>query len=120
MDSSRKPANIDEYIAAYPSDAQRQLQAMRQIIHQAAPDAQETISYGMPAFRTKRILVYFGAHKGFIGFYPTAEGVEAFKEQLSAYEGTKGAVHFPLDQPIPRDLVTEIVQHRLEQVSKKA
>ena len=117
--SSKKPTTIDEYIAAFPKEIQSRLEAMRQTIHKAAPQAEETISYGMPTFRLKNNLVYFGAAKNHIGFYPTAAPIEAFKEKLSPYASSKGTLQFPFDQPIPFDLVTEIVKFRVEQVSKK-
>ena len=104
----KPPATIDEYIAAFPDDVQRLLQAMRETIKAAAPHAEETINYGMPTFRLKGNLVHFGAARHHIGFYPTPSAIEAFKEQLSAYKGAKGSVQFPLDQPLPLDLVAEI------------
>ena len=117
--TKRKPASIDEYIAAFPEDVQRRLEAMRQAIHEAAPQATEAISYGMPTFKLKKNLVHFAAFKNHIGFYPAPTGVEAFKERLAAYKYSKGAVQFPFDKPIPFDLVTDIVKYRVEQVSKQ-
>jgi uncharacterized protein YdhG (YjbR/CyaY superfamily) len=120
MDSAKKaPANVDEYIAAFPPDVQARLESLRQTVRAAAPQAQETLSYGMPAFRQKNNLVYFAAAKHHIGFYPTASAIEAFREQLAPYKTSKGAVQFPLDQPLPLDLVTEMVKYRVDQVSKK-
>jgi uncharacterized protein YdhG (YjbR/CyaY superfamily) len=117
--SKKAPTNIDEYIANYPEDVQSRLEALRRTIHEAAPQAEETLSYGMPAFRQKLNLVYFSAAKHHIGFYPTGEAIEAFQDRLVGYKSSKGAVQFPYSQPIPFDLVTEIVKHRVEQVSKK-
>ncbi len=114
-----RPATIDEYIAQYPSDVQAIMQKLRQVIRQAAPQAEERISYGMPGFYQRGMLVWFGGHQNFIGFYPTGEGVETFKHELEGYKMTKGAVHFPLDKPLPYDLVTKIVKHRVEQTLKK-
>ena len=111
---------IDEYIAAAPEDIQATLQKLRRVIQEAAPDAREVISYSMPAFKQNGILVYFAAFRKHIGFFPTASGVAAFKKELAAYETTKGTVRFPLDQPIPFELVTKIVKFRVqENLSKR-
>jgi len=115
----KAPTNIDEYIAAFPEDVQSRLEAIRQAVHEAAPQAKETLSYGMPTFRQKLNLVYFSAAQHHIGFYPTGEAIEAFQDRLEGYESSKGTVKFPDDQPIPFDLVTEMVKYRVEQVSKK-
>jgi uncharacterized protein YdhG (YjbR/CyaY superfamily) len=104
---------IDEYIAAFPADVQALLQAVRATIRAAAPDAEERISYGMPAFAQEGNLVYFAALKHHIGFYPTPSGIAAFQQELSAYESSKSAVKFPKDQPLPLDLITKIVQFRV-------
>jgi uncharacterized protein YdhG (YjbR/CyaY superfamily) len=114
------PQTIDDYIAGFPGDVQAILQQIRQTIRQAAPDAQEKISYQMPAFTLKGNLVYFGAFKNHIGFYPIPSGVEAFKEELSAYEQGKGSVQFPLDKPIPYDLISRIVKFRVRENLAKA
>ena len=112
--------NIDEYIAAFPEEIRKTLQKLRQVIHEAAPEAQEVISYNMPAFKQNGILVYFAAFKNHIGFYPTSSGVAAFKKELSAYETSKGTVRFPFDKPIPFELVARIVKFRVqENLSKK-
>ncbi len=105
--------SIDEYIAAFPADVQERLQQMRAIIREAAPEAQEKISYQMPTFFLHGNLVHFAAFKNHIGFYPAPRGIEAFKDELAAYEGAKGSVRFPLDQPLPLDLVRRIVQFRV-------
>ncbi|HEX8035572.1 MAG TPA: DUF1801 domain-containing protein [Ktedonobacterales bacterium] len=104
---------IDEYIATFPENIQAKLQALRATIRAAAPDAEERISYAMPAFAQNGILVYFAAAKNHIGFYPTSSGIAAFQDELSAYEGSKGAVRFSNDQPLPLDLITRIVKFRL-------
>jgi uncharacterized protein YdhG (YjbR/CyaY superfamily) len=109
------PQTIDDYIAGFPGDVQAILQQIRQTIRQAAPDAQEKISYQLPTFTLKGNLVYFGAFKNHIGFYPIPSGVEAFKEELSAYEQGKGSVQFPLDKPIPYDLISRIVKFRVKE-----
>jgi uncharacterized protein YdhG (YjbR/CyaY superfamily) len=120
MDEKKAPTTIDEYIAAYPQDVQKRLQAMRKTIRDAAPNAEEGISYGVPVFKlNNKTLVNFGAAKNHIGFYPTPGAIEAFKEPLSAYNGAKGSVQFANDKPLPLDLVTEIVKYRVEQVGSK-
>jgi uncharacterized protein YdhG (YjbR/CyaY superfamily) len=118
--SQAAPQTIDDYIAGFPGDVQQILQQIRQTIRQAAPDAQEKISYQMPAFTLKGNLVYFGAFKNHIGFYPIPSGIEAFKKELSAYEQGKGSVQFPLDKPIPYDLISRIVKFRVQENLAKA
>lgn len=109
------PQDIDAYIAAFPPDVQHKLQALRAAIHAAAPQAQEAISYQMPTFKLRGNLVHFAAYKGHIGFYPTSSGIAAFRQALSAYHTSKGAVRFPLDAPLPFDLVKQIVRFRVEE-----
>lgn len=114
------PVNtIDEYIAAFPSEVQERLQAMRATIHAAAPEATEKISYQMPTFYLHGNLVHFAAFKNHIGFYPVPSGIEAFREELSAYPQGKGSVQFPFDRPLPLDLVSRIVKFRVEENLKK-
>jgi uncharacterized protein YdhG (YjbR/CyaY superfamily) len=117
---STVPGNIDEYIAACPPDVQAILQKIRKTIHAAAPQATEKISYQMPTFVLNGNLVYFAAFKEHIGFYPIPTGIEAFKQELSVYKQGKGSVQFPLDRPIPYDLITRIVKFRVEENMKKA
>jgi len=119
MDSS-KPANIDEYIARFPKDVQVTLEQLRATIKDAAPDAEEAISYQMPTFRLKGNLVHFAAYKNHIGFYPTPSGIEKFKEELSVYEGAKGSVKFPIDKPLPFDLISKIVKFRAQENLEQA
>jgi uncharacterized protein YdhG (YjbR/CyaY superfamily) len=107
--------SIDEYISGFPENIQNILQNLRRVIHQAAPDAQETISYGMPAFRLDGILVYFAAFKDHIGFFPTSSGVSAFARELAPYDTSKGTIRFALDQPIPDELVAKIVKFRVQE-----
>lgn len=116
----KPPQNIDEYIAGFPDDVQDKLNKMRATIRQAAPEAQEKISYQMPTFTLEGNLVHFAAYKNHIGFYPVPSGIEQFKHQLSAYKGAKGSVQFPLDQPIPYELVREIVEFRVQENLAKA
>ena len=114
MDSNKAGfGSIDEYIASFPFDIQARLEAMRETIRAAAPDAEEKISYQMPTFFLKGNLVHFAAFKLHIGFYPAPRGIEAFQDELSQYKGSKGAVQFPLDQPLPLDLVARIVRFRV-------
>ena len=115
-----KPKNIDEYIASFPKDIQEILEKIRMTIRKAAPDAQETIKYGMPTFTLKGNLVYFAAFKEHIGFYPPVKGMEKFRKELSAYEGPKGSLQFPLDKPIPYHLIGEIVSFRVKENLEKA
>jgi uncharacterized protein YdhG (YjbR/CyaY superfamily) len=105
--------SIDDYIAGCPEQVQAKLQQLRATIHAAAPDAEERISYAMPAFEEHGIVVYFAALKNHIGFYPTPSGIEAFQRELTPYVSTKGALRFPLDKPLPTDLITKIVQFRV-------
>ena len=119
MDAQYK--TIDEYIDTFPQDIQAILQKMRLAIHEAAPEATEAISYQMPTFKLNGNLVHFAAAKNHIGFYPTPSGIERFKVELSNYKTSKGAVQFPLDKPIPYDLVKKIVSFRVgEALQKKA
>jgi uncharacterized protein YdhG (YjbR/CyaY superfamily) len=115
-----RSTSIDEYISTFPQEVQEKLQKIRATIREAAPDAEETISYQMPAFKQNGILVYFAAFKNHIGFYPTASGIEKFKEELAAYEGSKGTVRFPLEESIPYDLISRIVRYRVEENLRKA
>jgi uncharacterized protein YdhG (YjbR/CyaY superfamily) len=113
--------NIDEYIAGFPNDVQKLLEKIRMTIRKAAPDAEETISYQIPTFTLKgKYLVYFAAYKKHIGLYPAPRGSGKFKKELSAYEGGKGTVRFPLDKPIPFDLVTRIVKFRIKENLERA
>lgn len=112
---SEAPATIDTYIAGYPEDVQAILQQIRQTIHETAPEATEAISYGMPTFKLHGNLVHFGAFKSHIGFYPVPSGMMAFKDELAAYKQGKGSVQFPLDKPMPLDLIRRIVAFRVEE-----
>jgi uncharacterized protein YdhG (YjbR/CyaY superfamily) len=114
---------MDEYITGYPEDVQQILQKVRETIRSVAPEAEEAIKYGLPTFVLKGNLVHFGAFKNHIGFYPAPRGLEQFKEELAGYKGSKGAVQFPLDEPIPYDLIRRItafrVQDNLERAASK-
>ncbi|MBN2149579.1 MAG: DUF1801 domain-containing protein [Anaerolineales bacterium] len=108
-------STFDEYIAIFPPQVQERLQALRAVIRAAAPQAVEKISYQMPTYYLNGNLVHFAAHARHIGFYPAPTGVAAFKEQLAVYKNSKGAVQFPLDQPLPLELVRRIVEYRVEE-----
>ena len=111
---------IDDYIAGFPEQIQVILQQIRMIVREVAPEAKETIKYQMPTFTLKGNLVHFAAFKNHIGFYPTPTGIETFQKELSPYKGAKGSVRFPLDQPIPFDLIKQIVAFRVEEELEKA
>ena len=114
------PANIDEYIAVFPDDVQEILQKVRMTIRKAAPEAEETISYQMPTFTLNGHLVHFAAYRKHIGLYPAPTGTEEFNKELSGYRAEKSSVRFPLDQPIPFDLIRKIVKLRVNENLKKA
>jgi uncharacterized protein YdhG (YjbR/CyaY superfamily) len=111
--------NIDEYIAGFPKNVQKMLNEMRATIRKAAPEAGEAIKYAIPTFTLKGNLVHFAAFKNHIGFYPAPRAIEAFKKELSAYDGSKGAIQFPLDKPLPLALITRIVKYRVKQSLEK-
>jgi uncharacterized protein YdhG (YjbR/CyaY superfamily) len=113
--------SIDEYIKGFPPGIQKLLKEVRSTIKTAAPEAEETIKYAMPTFTLNGgNLVHFAAFKNHIGFYPTPNGIEAFEKELSAYKGAKGSVQFPLDQPMPLQLISKIVKYRVAQNIAKA
>ena len=115
-----KPQTIDEYIAGFPPDIQEILEQIRATIRAAAPGAEEKISYQMPTFFLHGNLVHFAAFKNHIGFYPAPTGIERFRDKLAAYKGGKGSVQFPLDAPMPLDLIGEIVEYRVQENLAKA
>jgi uncharacterized protein YdhG (YjbR/CyaY superfamily) len=116
MKSEEKaPNSIDEYIAGFPDDIQFILEELRMTIRKAAPGVVEKISYRMPTFVLNGILVYFAAFKNHVGFYPRLSGIESFKKELSVYKGGKGSVQFPINDPLPLNLITEIVRFRVKE-----
>lgn len=117
--ASTTPANIDEYIATFPSEVQVILEKLRQTIRQAAPDATEKISYQMPTFYLNGNLVHFAVFKKHIGFYPAPSGITAFQDALMEYKTSKGAIQFPIDAAIPHALVKKIVQFRVKENQAK-
>ncbi|ULO08338.1 DUF1801 domain-containing protein [Paenibacillus sp. 19GGS1-52] len=112
--------SIDEYISQFAPEVQDKLKMIRTVIKEAAPEAEEKISYQMPTFALHGNLVHFAVFKKHIGFYPAPRGIEAFQEELSVYKGAKGSVQFPLDQPLPFELISRIVQFRVAENIKKA
>lgn len=110
---------VEQYIAANPANVQKLLQELRAAIKQAAPHAEEVISYNMPAFKLNGMLVYYAAFNEHIGFYPTPSGIEAFKKELAPYKWAKGSVQFPMDEPLPLDLVSRIVEYRVKENTDK-
>ena len=115
-----RPTDINAYISSFPEATQKILEQLRITIKTAAPQAVEVISYGMPAFKLNSVLVYFAAYSKHIGFYPTSSGIAAFKKELSIYKGAKGSVQFPINQPLPFDLITKMVQFRVMEDLEKA
>lgn len=112
--------STDEYIATFPDTIRAKLEEMRAIIKAAAPDATEKISYNMPAFAQHGNLVYFAAAKNHIGFYPTSTPIPVFAKELAAYDTAKGSIRFPMDQPLPAQLITDIVKFKVEENLNKA
>src|SRR5512143_1197675 len=120
MKARETPAStVEEYIGRFPADVQRILQKVRATIRKAAPKAEERISYGMPGYYLNGQLVWFGGHPSHIGFYPTGQGITAFKQELTGFKTSKGAVQFPLDQPIPYVLTTKMVKQRVKENEQK-
>ena len=115
-----KIESIDAYILQFSPEVQEILQTVRKVIKESAPDAEEKISYQMPAFALQGNLVYFAANKKHIGFYPTSSGINAFQHEFAEYKSSKGAVQFPFDKPIPYELIREIVQFRVAENRQKA
>jgi uncharacterized protein YdhG (YjbR/CyaY superfamily) len=121
METNKAKTNtIDEFIAIFPKDVREILEKVRETIRKAAPEAEETIGYGIPTFTLKGNLVHFAAYKKHIGFYPTSSGIARFKDELAAYKTSRGTVQFPLEKPIPYDLISEIVAFRVKENLEKA
>lgn len=112
--------SVDEYIAAQSPEVRGTLETMRGIIKKAAPDAEEVISYGMPAFKQRGMLVFYAVWKSHIGFYPSGSGITQFSAELSIYKTSKGAIQFPLADPLPEDLIAAIVMWRVQENIQKA
>ena len=109
-----KAENVDEYIAAFPQDTQKILNEIRATVKAAAPEAEESISYGMPAYTFKGPVAYFAGYKNHIGFYATPNAHEAFKKDLAKYKQGRGSVQFPIDKPMPLQLITRMVKFRIK------
>ena len=120
MAKASKPTDIDDYISKFPADVQAILQKVRETIRHAAPEAKETISYMMPAFKQHGILVYFAAWEKHIGMYPPISGNNTLEKEIARYAGPTGNLQFPLDEPIPYDLIERIVKLRMKQDTAKA
>ncbi|WP_019419919.1 iron chaperone [Paenibacillus sp. OSY-SE] len=112
--------SIDDYISQFPPEVQAILKTLRKVIKESAPDAKEKISYQMPTFVLHGNLVHFAAYKNHIGFYPTPSGIHAFKDKLAEYKTAKGSVQFPIDKPLPYELINKIVQFRVAENIEKA
>ncbi|PGZ85545.1 DUF1801 domain-containing protein [Bacillus sp. AFS029533] len=120
MENTKKTfETIDEYISQFQPEVQEKLQSLRKTVKEVVPNAVERISYQMPTFALNKNLVHFAAFINHIGFYPGASGIAAFKQELSVYKGAKGSVQFPINDPLPFDLIKKIVKYReLEDIKK--
>lgn len=112
--SASQYKSVDEYIINFPVDVRPTLEVLRSTIKSCAPQAEEVISYGMPAFKLHNILVWFAAYKKHIGFYPGAAAIVAFEDQLINYKTSKGAIQFPIEKPLPFALIKKIVKYKLK------
>jgi len=115
LQSTGNFSTVDEYIALHTAPIRKGLNLLRKTIQHAAPQAEETISYGLPAYKLKGILVYFAAMKNHFGFYPTASPMQIFSEKIKDYKTSKGAIQLPLNKPIPVKLISEIVQWKVKE-----
>ncbi len=113
-----KPRTVEEYIDRFPPETQQRLQKIRALAKECAPEAVEKISYDMPAFFLNDALIWYGAYKNFISLYPRQPEMDISIQGLSAYKGSKGSIHFPLNQPMPYDLIRQIVLFRLAQINQ--
>ncbi|WP_373520962.1 iron chaperone [Aquiflexum sp.] len=111
---------IDQYIDSFTGDVREILQKIRKVVREDAPEASESINYGIPTFKLAGNLVHFAAYKNHIGFYPAPSGMEEFKKEVATYKTGKGTLQFPLDKPIPYELISKIVQFRVEEIKQKA
>ena len=117
---ANRPASFEEYAAQFPLSVRKRLRELRKAVKGAAPDAKETISYCMPAYKQNRVLVYFAAYNKHIGFYPMPRAIEAFRNELSDFGTAKGTVRFPLDRPLPSGLIRRMVKFRIEEDARRA
>lgn len=119
MDKKNVPENIDAYIAEFSSEIQPVMNEIRKAIREVAPEATEGISWAMPTFKIKKILVQFAGFKNHIGFYPYPETIEHFKDELDGYKTSKGGIQFPYNKPIPIDLIRRIVGYNRDKLIGK-
>lgn len=119
MEKGSKSGSIDEYMEGFPPETRRVLKEVRALIREVAPEAKEKIRYSIPTFHLNGNLVHFAGYANHVGFYPTPSGIEAFREELEPYRTSKGAVQFPLGQPIPRDLIRRIVAFRVQEDARR-
>lgn len=110
-----KSQEVTDYIQHYPIEIQERLEKIRELIHQEAPEAVEKMSYGIPTFVLKKPLVHFAAYQKHIGFYPTSSGIRAFSDQLQKFKTSKGTIQLPNSQPLPLELIRQIVQYRIKE-----
>jgi len=120
MSKMKTSVSVDEYIATADPHVRKALRDIREAIRSAAPNAEEVISYQMPAYKQNGMVVFFAGYKNHIGFYPTGSGIENFKNEIAKYKGSKGAVQFPLDKPLPLPLIKKIVKFKLKENEAKA
>ena len=120
MKNTKGVQSIDEYIAGFPADVQEKLREIRETIKKAAPGAREKISYQMPTFELNGNLVHFAAYSNHLGFYPAPSGIDTFKEELAGFKSSKGTIKFPLDKPLPLDLIRKIVSYRIKENLEKS
>ena len=118
--TSKKFTTVNEYFSAFPKTTQNLLQELRTTIRQVVPNAEEIISYNMPAFKLNGVLVYYAAYERHIGFYPTSSPIKVFKKELESYKTSKGAIQFPIEKAIPKTLVKKIVKFRVKENLEKA
>jgi uncharacterized protein YdhG (YjbR/CyaY superfamily) len=115
-----KPSSVEEYFSWFPPEIQAKLTQIRVLLKQTLPEAEEVISYHMPAFKTSEVLVYYAATKSHLGFYPTSSGVSNFKEELASYVTSKGAIQFPYGEDLPEPLIVAIAQFRAHEAVARA
>jgi len=120
METGLKFKTVDEYFSTLPADTKSILQEVRKAVKQAAPEATDVISYNMPAIKSNGVLVYYAAYKEHIGFYPTASPIKVFEQELAPYKWSKGAIQFPIDKPMPTELIARIVKFRVQEDAARA
>jgi uncharacterized protein YdhG (YjbR/CyaY superfamily) len=114
-----KPESVDQYLSWFSGEIRERLELIRELLKRELPEAQEVISYSMPAFKTSEVLIYYAAAKSHIGLYPTNSGVSEFKKELEPYHTSKGAIQFPHSKPLPLDLIADIAKFRFLEVQSK-